>query len=38
MLWMENFTFLVQTRPAVCGRALLEVLLACACSVIFNVC
>ena len=33
---MENFTFLVQTRPAVCARALLLFLLACACSVFFN--
>ena len=33
---MENFTFLVQSRPAVCARALLVFLLACACSVFFN--
>ena len=34
---MENFTFLVQTRLAVCARALLVFQLACACSVFFNV-
>ena len=33
---MENFIFLIQTRPAVCARALLLFLLACACSVFFN--
>ena len=33
---MANFTFLVQTRPAACARALLVFLLACACSVFFN--
>ena len=33
---MENFTFLVQTRPVVCAHALLVFLLACACSVFFN--
>ena len=30
---MENFTFLVQTRPAVYARALLVFLSACTCSV-----
>ena len=33
---MENFTFLVETRPAVCAGALLVFLLACACSVFCN--
>ena len=33
---MGNFTFLVNRRPAVCARALLVFLLACACSVFFN--
>ena len=33
---MANFTFVVHTRPAVCARALLVFLLACACSVLFN--
>ena len=33
---MEDFTFLVQTRPAVCACALLVFLLVCACSVFFN--
>ena len=33
---IENFTFLVQTRRAMCARALLVLLLACACSVFFN--
>ena len=33
---MENFTFLGQTRPAVCARTLLVFLLACACSVFLN--
>ena len=33
---MGNFPFLVQTRPAVCARALLVFLLACACSVFYN--
>ena len=35
-LWMENFTFLVQTRPPVCACILLVFLLACGCSVFFN--
>ena len=33
---MVNFTFLVPTRPAVCARALLVFLLACACSMFFT--
>ena len=33
---MEDLTFLVRTRPAVCARALLVFLLACACSVFLN--
>ena len=33
---MENSTFVIQTRPAVCVRALLLFLLACACSVLLN--
>ena len=33
---MEDLTFLVQTRPAVCACALLLCLLACACSVFLN--
>ena len=33
---MEDLTFLVRTRPAVCTRALLVFLLACACSLFFN--
>ena len=35
-LRMVNITFLVLTRPAVCARALLVILLACACSMFFN--
>ena len=35
---MANFTFLVQTRPAVFARALLMFLLACACFVFFYAC
>ena len=33
---MKDLTFLVQTRPAVCARALLVFLVACACSVFCN--
>ena len=33
---MEDLTFLVLTRPVVCARALLVLLLACACSVFLN--
>ena len=33
---MEDLTFIVRTRPAVCARALLVFLLACACSVFLN--
>ena len=33
---MEDLTLLVLTRPAVCGRALLVFLLACACSLFLN--
>ena len=33
---MEDLIFLVPTRPAVCARALLVFLLACACSVFLN--
>ena len=33
---MEDLTFLVRTRPAVCARALLVFLLACACPAFLN--
>ena len=33
---MKDLTFFVRTRPAVCARALLVFLLACACSVFVN--
>ena len=33
---MEDFVFLVQTRPAVCVRALLVFLVVCACSWFLN--
>ena len=33
---MEDLTFLVLTKPAVCARALLVFLLGCACSVFLN--
>ena len=33
---MPGSTFLVQTRPAVCARALLVFLVVCTCSLSFN--
>ena len=33
---MDDFTFIVRTRPAVCAGALLVFLLVCACSVFLN--